>query len=360
MYEDYLKKMDFFRNLKSEEVFENVLDALTKVVTRKYIIRYINYLIENEVPFSMAMIDIDNFKLINDNYGHVAGDQALVQLAELLMKYVGDDGVVGRYGGDEFIVVYLKDNTYQGVYQFLYNMYGEDAVLRKTLVLDNLTPFITGTIGAASYPLDALSYDDLFIKVDKALYRGKMKGRNCFIVYVDAKHKDIDTTKIVKEPLVKTFYNIAQILDNYPTVNQAMDSILEYIKMVLNNTDIAYIDTNYHLHCNGKDYNLNDELNLGNIEGLLDGYGIFESNNLMYIKSKSEVLYNICSKEKILSILISRVRANWQTLGYLVLTERNIERIWQEEDMALVLYVAKIIGLNLLLEKSGMNVKKHE
>ena len=108
MYDKTLLDNDFFKEIIVDyEGFkvESTLDSLTKVLLRNYIVNYAKFLIKNNVPFSFQIIDLDNFKLINDNYGHAMGDAILVDFAKRLKDAVGDKGLVGRYGRDEFIII---------------------------------------------------------------------------------------------------------------------------------------------------------------------------------------------------------------------------------------------------------------
>ena len=82
-----------------------LLDSLTGVISRQYILDFVKNLVET--PFAMCMMDLDNFTYINDNYGHKAGDICLKTIAENLRVCVGEDGLVSRFGGDEFIILLL-------------------------------------------------------------------------------------------------------------------------------------------------------------------------------------------------------------------------------------------------------------
>lgn len=335
-----LSKIPFFRDLDMSNVYEEIVDSLTKVILRKYIFRYIDHLIEMNIPFTLIMIDLDNFKLINDNYGHVIGDKVLVDVAARLMDYVGDRGVVGRYGGDEFLIVYLGKSTYDDTYEFVRNIYGENSVLRRTVFLNNINPMITGTIGAASFPKDDLSSQNLFNKVDKALYRGKMKGRNCFIVYVEEKHKDIDITKPIKIPMYDSYMNIHHLMSCGGALVTRMAYMTKYISELLS--------TNFVV-------TLNDKVIYTEIENtpvfspkiyeLLDEYGLYYNNNLFSIKKDSPEMYDFFMKHHILSVLLCAVKDDeGNNYGYLALYETKIERLWQEEDMALLIYISKLLN----------------
>lgn len=122
-----IKKYDYFKN--ADENF--ILDSLTGVIARQYILDFAKHLIKNQIPFAMAMIDLDNFKSINDNYGHHVGDLCLKYTAEGIEKVVGDKGLVGRFGGDEFIILYLKANDYNSIHDFFDTLYYDNGPLRK-------------------------------------------------------------------------------------------------------------------------------------------------------------------------------------------------------------------------------------
>ena len=97
-------------------------DELTKLYRRDVISGYMDNLINEGCPFTFAIIDIDNFKTINDSYGHQMGDTVLMTVAEILSKIVKNIGVVGRYGGDEFIFVFPNIVEYDDVWQQLFNI----------------------------------------------------------------------------------------------------------------------------------------------------------------------------------------------------------------------------------------------
>ena len=203
------KDLDKFKYLEKDDF---MLDTLTGVLNRKNIIDYAKKLIDNNIPFSLGLIDIDDFKTINDNYGHQAGDIALIELSNGFIDYFKDNGLIGRYGGDEFIFIVEGDNDYKTIYDLTYNLY--DNILRKMYTLGHITTFITATIGISRFPLNGNNYDELFLKCDKALYRGKMKGRNCFIIYLPEKHDNIDLGNRFKPLLSNQMKSISKTIRN--------------------------------------------------------------------------------------------------------------------------------------------------
>ena len=182
---ELLKSFPWFATQDLEHAF----DSLTEVFTRDILREYMHHLIDAKVPFSVFMADVDNFKYINDGYGHRAGDEVLTSIAKFLMDSLGGKGIVGRYGGDEFILVCENITDYDAVWEIGHKI---NMTIGNLKFANPDLPSITLTMGIARYPFDTTDYDEIWNLADKALYRGKMKGRNCFIIYLESKHKNLD------------------------------------------------------------------------------------------------------------------------------------------------------------------------
>ena len=195
------------KNLLPQEtdslVTELQFDSLTKCYNKKTIQDYITKKLKSPAPgekLGIVIVDLDNFKPVNDAYGHLAGDRVLEQTGEVLRNIVGDKGRVGRYGGDEFLI--------------LLNHMDKEEVLRGTLqtILNNVRAKfdglfddikITPSIGCSIFPDDGDNYDELFKKADFCLYRAKDKGRNRYIFFRNDLHlelykKSVESTSGVK------------------------------------------------------------------------------------------------------------------------------------------------------------------
>lgn len=121
--------------------------------------------------FSVLLIDIDHFKRVNDNFGHLVGDELLFQFAQLLQEVSRDTDHVGRWGGEEFVVIIPNTNLSSAV------LMAEK--LRETIECFSFSAVgrITVSIGLATYR-NGMNQDDLFSVADAALYRAKAQGRN--------------------------------------------------------------------------------------------------------------------------------------------------------------------------------------
>lgn len=142
---DDLRKYSYFDRLIDGISLEEILDPLTGVLNRSYSIKFVRSLIFEKTPFTFTIIDLDNFKSINDTFGHAAGDKTLTQVTRGLAEYAKDCGLVGRFGGDELLLVDLKNITRDDKIHFFNNLYGNSKALRTDVYFDNGSAFITGT-----------------------------------------------------------------------------------------------------------------------------------------------------------------------------------------------------------------------
>ena len=338
-------------DLKKHKYFDGadinfVLDSLTGVISRQYILDYARYLVEHNTPFAMCMMDLDNFKYVNDQYGHNAGDKCLQIVAENLKRCTGDEGLVGRFGGDEFIIIYLKSNKYDDVHDFFARLYDTGGAVRRSVYLDKVRVFITATIGSASFPLDAETYDDLFLKMDKALYRGKSKGRNCYIIYVHEKHKDIVIKEREGKSLLEKFEIISNIT-NGKDFEQIRSDLIDYLYRILHPYNIVYLNNDNYIQAgNTTTYYLYDEYDCYNILDKLLG-----KSNVLAISDTNEFINeypftkDFIEKNRILSFVVTRVGKH----GFIFIFENNVSRMWQDSDLILMFYSAS--ELRHLIEK---------
>ncbi|MEG1603035.1 MAG: diguanylate cyclase [Cloacibacillus sp.] len=178
---------------------------------------------KNANPAALFVIDIDNFKGINDTYGHLFGDIMLSELGGILRKTFRGGDIVGRIGGDEFMA--LMKNVSDG-----------EAVIKKAEELLSALPqnaleggslrewHVTCSIGAALYPRDAADFVSLYEKADSALYSAKLSGKNRCALYDEAAAK----SAAKKQP--KTAFDLPELAAKPKSFR---DNLCEYILKML-------------------------------------------------------------------------------------------------------------------------------
>lgn len=148
---------------------------------------------------TFMLVDIDDFKNINDTYGHLKGDDVIIDIAKVLMEQCGDYGIAGRLGGDEFCM-------------FFTNVLDNQIVVEKATIIANklreLYPGddsckVTLSIGIASTN-EQIPYSVLLENADTALYQAKLKGKNCYVCYEDDMERGIYENKREKKPVEST------------------------------------------------------------------------------------------------------------------------------------------------------------
>ena len=337
-----LKKYDYFNNVN----IDYALDSLTGVLSRNYILGFAQKLVEDKAEFMMGILDVDNFKLVNDNYGHKVGDGCLKEIGMNLAKYVGDDGLVGRFGGDEFIIIYLKSTDYDHVYEFIKKMFNEGNITRRRFEIDDVSFYVTATIGCASFPKDAKTYDELFLTIDKALYRGKTKGRNCFIIYVESKHKNIEVHSREQTSLSNMFIKIDDFSKNNAiSVDDRIKNILDYVTASLQISEAVLLKNNKTIIVSGDGYKCNiDDDCLKIFDDLTTNNSIFIPTGIKNFTDNKKIKDFIVNK-KIITFMASKIMISDNIFGYLIFFEDKITRIWQEKEAAINLYLDKIVEL---------------
>ena len=126
--------------------------------------------------FSLIVFDIDHFKLVNDTYGHLAGDIVLIEAAEILKNSFRGIDMVARYGGEEFVVLCAETPPEK---ISLVAERARESIAKSFFKLENgVNIQITISAGVSSYPGDGSTTTDLFEAADKCLYEAKKQGRN--------------------------------------------------------------------------------------------------------------------------------------------------------------------------------------
>ena len=132
-----------------------------------------------ERGFAVMYVDLDNFKAINDSFGHDVGDAALVEASKRLRDTMRESDTVARFGGDEFVILQPIVDGPGDAADFARKL---NAALQPPVTIDGIAHSVRASIGIALYPSDAVTIDGLMKQADRALYGAKREGRNrwCF------------------------------------------------------------------------------------------------------------------------------------------------------------------------------------
>lgn len=156
-------------------------DPLTQLFNRRALLAQLVIEVERvrryNAPLSVLMIDVDEFKAVNDTYGHLAGDAVLGELAQLLGRAARSVDTVARYGGDEFVIA-VPETGETGALAFAERL--RDRIEEHPFEIGREDPIsLTVSIGVADFPEPKVeTAEDLLDCADRALYRAKAGGRN--------------------------------------------------------------------------------------------------------------------------------------------------------------------------------------
>ena len=335
-----LRKYPFFDKIIDEINLEEILDPLTGVLNRSYSIKFVRSLIATKTPFTFTIIDLDNFKSINDTFGHAAGDKTLTQVCRGLAEYSKNCGLVGRFGGDELLLIDLRNISRDDKINFFKNLYGNSKALRTDVYFENGSAFITGTSGAASFPYDADDYSDLFGLIDKMLYLGKHRGRNCYRFYEEAVHKDIEIRKIAKDGIYTNMHKLKLDLEKEKGFEKKLIKAMPSLTEILQMQDLYYVGPDGKMKAA---LNKNFSEDASDLKDLMKD-DMFSESTLDLVKKYSPKFYKALTKNGFESVLVSRIQKDEIVKGYLVWAVRRSLRIWQENECSLIFYLSELLS----------------
>lgn len=179
--EMYLKEQEnrsaLFEALKSAET-----DMLTGLLNYKGTVEQISRAMEKSPEHAaLLFIDIDNFKMVNDTLGHVVGDEVLCQIALILYQKSFGEPLIGRFGGDEFVVFYPNIESMEDIKAYAQQVCNAVAGMEYGQRED--IPHISCSIGIVEAPKDGNDYKTLVKKADDMAYHAKFTGKNKFVIY---------------------------------------------------------------------------------------------------------------------------------------------------------------------------------
>lgn len=356
--------LGYFRNIdtyaKEIEKLTNIAnkDSLTGIFSKQVIQNKVKETIEaaslND-KYIIGIIDIDYFKNINDTYGHLFGDEILISFTKSLSHVIGKSGMVGRIGGDEFLFIYPVKSTVEEDIKPLCRKIKR--TIRQIVFPDKTEFTLTSTMGLSCYPKDGLTYDELFVTADKALYRGKLKGRDCYIIYNEEKHgslKKNDDVAFAGLPERKNSDSsfVSECLDGLLNTNDLEEEINNVIKKTVNHFRIDRMTIS--------DPNLNILFQYSRDNRLLEhGYelfndesyrALFKADNMLQITDIIQLRTNnpnvteYYSNKHIKSLVQIILYNNGNISGYISFDMYLERRVWMPEELMYFNIISKIIS----------------
>lgn len=178
------------KTLEKQLAYQATHDTLTGASNRASLFAHLSKSLNDAkihgLPVWVAFLDLDRFKQINDHFGHRVGDQLLIIVTERLTHVLRHNDMLGRFGGDEFVIV-LQGNPSESINSDLIERLMKS--IREPIKIDNNSLRVGCSIGVATYPNDGLTADELLANADAAMYRAKQSGRNLCQFY----NRDIQT-----------------------------------------------------------------------------------------------------------------------------------------------------------------------
>lgn len=203
-------------------------DPLTKTFNRNYLEELL--LVVNLKDYSIAMLDLDKFKQINDTYGHQAGDYILVQASRIFKDSIRASDILVRYGGEEFLLLIHNKNRDASALELCERI--KKNIYNNTFLFDNHEIKVSVSIGLHKHPSLEKNLQEAIKLADQMLYIAKKNGRNRIEIY-DEKAKNCDSTLSKDLLFVKEALDENRVLCYYqPIYDHKVDEILKYEALV--------------------------------------------------------------------------------------------------------------------------------
>ena len=340
-------------------------DAGTDLLNKRAVTEYVRNLIESkpDTTITIAVIDIDDFKMVNDTYGHMFGDEVLNNVAGILKEAVGSRGICGRIGGDEMFIMVEGLQANEEVRNILRPIRNNIAWLYHD---DSRNIKITCSIGCACYPKDADNYDELFNIADKMLYLAKEKGKNRYIIYQDDLHYQYvyGTGKIVQTD-DKAYYKYKKLdsvnyfITEYGQASeQRRKELLDIIMIAFDLDTISLYDrvNKEKIQIYGKESFHKEDIRFFDDDNYIKSFrddGIQAIDNIDYFEMKVPKLYEFYSHIGIKQAVQFIVRNENKENANIIISFNRFrqEQKWAMMDLSYLAIVGNIIGINYINDK---------
>ncbi len=312
---------------------------------------------------ALFIVDIDNFKGINDNLGHHFGDNVLIDISEKLNQSFRGGDIIGRIGGDEFIVFLKNTRELSTITEKAKNIAN---IFKNTYSGENNDYKISGSIGIALYPKDGKNFEELYKASDKALYQSKFSGKDMYTFYTKELADGTMKNRTILENatrMASSYFDaslISEIFDlMYGTqeIIPAINAVLKIVGTKLG-VDRCYI---FETTDEGKTYSNTFEWvkkgitpqmhnlqalsreSLGNFFDDLDKNDVLYGNDIESIEGKDA--YELLKGQGIKAFMLVQTKIKEYTSLILGLDDCTKQRVWTEKEINSTTYALKMISI---------------
>jgi len=356
-------------------------DPLTKLLNKDSTQIFANEYLASRDADSLAallILDLDNFKHINDRYGHLYGDTILSQIGGILKGLFRSHDIVGRIGGDEFLIL-LKDIPNEDLLRDRCDTILESigSMLEKTI------PELGGScsIGAVLIPNHGDSYGELYKKADDALYLAKGAGKNQYCVYdpheimteflIDSSSRATTSIDSDVQPGIANasfLQYIFKTLYESRDLEQSISDLLQYIGRQLNvsrayifenNEDNTLCNNTFEWCNDGIDPQINLLQGISYITDIPDYSKSFNEKGVFYCTDVSQLeshLREILEPQGIKSMLQCAIVDDGVFRGYVGFDECVSKRLWTQDQIDMLAFLAELLAVFLLKKRSSERI----
>ncbi len=343
---------------------DSLTQLLNKEAGKQKIEKYLS------MPFcecALMILDLDNFKEINDRYGHLFGDAMLTQVSRVLTSIFHSQDIVARIGGDEFMVLVRGVSDCQLLSSQCRRL--RDMLLHS-FQSEALDLELGCSIGIALCPEHGDAYYDLFAKADRALYHAKLQGKNDFCFYSAEINDNQIYTGRVSTPIdsdhqpgigkadisYQTFKILHQSKDVIAGINQVIALMgkrtnVSRVYIFENSEDDSYCVNTFEW-CNEGITSEIQNLQYVSYETDIPGHqNNFNEDGLFYchdVRDLPPAAYEVVKPQGIQSMLQCAIRQNGEFKGYIGFDECDKPRLWTKEEIWVLSYCSDILSTFLL------------
>lgn len=333
-------------------------DVGTDVLNKKAITEYVKNCIQNnpDKHIALGIVDLDNFKYINDTFGHMFGDEVLITAADILKDAIGNKGVVGRFGGDEMMIV-IEDFADRAELRGILRTIRSNVEWAYKGKKDNVN--LSCSIGVGNYPQDAKDYESLFNIADKALYIAKEKGKNRYVIYIPEMHENVEKKDVSSadknEPVRMEKVKLVHVLTEQFLVHKDIPfyKVLQEVGISFELNEVSmYVEGDFsrrYLNWCVKDTLDCDAEYVKKPEYLenFDADGVFVIDSPMMFAGNNNEVYEIFTSQKIGTAIQYLIGTKENPQGMIMYSRGRDSRKWSELDITYLSIISKMIELGL-------------